>query len=376
MRVLAVTTWFPSASHRSTGAFVVKDLHALASLGHDVHLVHLRPPGQDPADPVVPGTGGPGEWAPIGITDIEMSTSRPDDVARAGRELAPLIASADLLHTMAFSALLPMALRRSPVPWVHTEHWSGLTAPATLPRAWRLLLPGLTPLLRAPDIVTAVCDYLAEPIRGVRGRRPVQVVPCIVPAPARVKPRPAPDGEIAMVSVGGLIERKDPLLAVDVVRELGRRGHPARLTLVGQGPLADAVRQRAVALDVADRVELTGVLDAAGVAERLAAADLFLGPTRGDNFFVSCAEALVHGRPVVVGSTGGQVEYIDPGVGQTVDTQDAAAYADAVLAVLDRAEGRTAQDIADTIGDRFSMPAVAEGYAGAHRAAEQGRGPR
>ena len=31
----------------------------------------------------------------------------------------------------------------------------------------------------------------------------------------------------------------------------------------------------------------------------LARADLFLGPTRSDNFYVSAAEAVVSGRPVV-----------------------------------------------------------------------------
>lgn len=362
MRVLAVTTWFPSPSHRGTGSFVVKDLHALASLGHDVHLVHLRPPGQEPAEAVVPGTGGPGQPAAIGVTDVEMATTRPDRVAAAGQALAPMVAHADLLHTMAFSALLPMTLRRSPVPWVHTEHWSGLTAPDTLPAGWRLALPTLTPLLRGPDVVTAVCEYLASPIRSVRRSRPTEIVPCIVPVPEPVPPRPAPSGETAMVGVGALVERKDPVLAVQVVHELVRRGRPARLTLVGQGPLADAVRQAATALGVGDRVELTGVLDAAGVARELASADLFLGPTRGDNFFVSCAEALVAGRPVVVGSTGGQGEYIDQRVGQTVDRQDAAAYADAVEAVLARAEGLSAQQVSDTVGQRFSPAAVAAGY--------------
>lgn len=36
---------------------------------------------------------------------------------------------------------------------------------------------------------------------------------------------------------------------------------------------------------------LTGNLDAAGVRAELARADVFIGPTRGDNFFVSAAEA-------------------------------------------------------------------------------------
>jgi glycosyltransferase involved in cell wall biosynthesis len=360
MRVLAVTTWFPTPSHPAVGAFVVKDTAAIAGLGHDVQVVHLAPPHQ-----LAPGDLGRHEAGGLPVTRIAMSTSHPGQIAAAGREVRELATHADLVHTMAFSTLLPTAGWRSPVPWVHTEHWSGLTAPRTLPVAWRLLLPGLTPLLRAPDVVTAVCDYLADPIRAVRRHRPTHVVPCIVPVPEPVPARPAEDGETALVGVGALVEGKDPVLAVEVVHELARRGHPARLTLVGQGELEGSVRHRAAELGLSDQVVLTGVLDAEGVRRELASADLFLGPTRGDNFFVSCAEALVAGRPVVVG-TGGQKEYIDPRVGRTVDRQHVGAYADAVLDVLETTRGLTAQDISGTVGRRFSVEVVADGYQAAY----------
>src|SRR5690606_32712260 len=134
----------------------------------------------------------------------------------------------------------------------------------------------------------AVCDYLAEPIRQQRQQKPTYVVPCIVPVPDPVAERPAPREEIRLIGVGALVERKDPLLAVDVVAELGRWHRPARLTLVGDGDLREEVRSHAAQLGVADRVRLTGPLDRTGVLAELAAADLFLGPTRGDNFFVSC----------------------------------------------------------------------------------------
>ncbi len=367
MRVLAVSTWLPTDGHPATGTFVVKDAQAVASLGHDVALVHLVPPAQVDA-PMRAELGG------LPVTRVPMATHSPADIAAAGRTLRAMAAKADLLHTMAFSSLLPTAGWRSPVPWVHTEHWSGLTAPQTLPLAWRLLLPSLTPLLRAPDVVTAVCEYLAAPIRRVRGGGPTMVVPCVVPR-AEVHPRPLLGGELRVVDVGALVPRKDPLLAVDVVAELGRRGRPARIRFVGQGELADQVEKRAVALGIPDRVELAGSLDREGVLRELAAADLFLGPTRGDNFFVSCAEAVLAGRPVVVGATGGQGEYLDPRVGVSVATQSATAYADAVEQMLDRASGLTAQQISDTVGDRFEGPVVAQGYAEAYELAAQRRSP-
>lgn len=373
MRVLAVTTWLPTPSHPSVGAFVVQDATAIAGLGHDVHLVHLVPPHQlDPAER---------RWGPartsvgdLPVTRIPMSTTRPGQLGAAGRQLRAMAAHADVVHTMAFSALLPLAWWRPEAPWVHTEHWSGLTAPQTLPRSWRLALPALKRLFSRPDVVTAVCDYLADPIREVRGERPTRVVPCIVPVPEPVPARPPERGDVAMVDIGALIERKDPLLAVDVVAELRGRGIPATLALVGQGDLRGRVERRVRDLDLTDAVRLTGPLDRVAVLTELARADLFLGPTRGDNFFVSCAEALVSGRPVVVGATGGQGEYIAPQAGETVPEQTPVAYADAVQRVLARAQGLTAQDIADTIGQRFSVDAVAQGYQAAYDLAVATRG--
>lgn len=368
MRILAVTTWLPTPGSPSTGSFVVKDSQAIAGLGHEVHLVHLMPPAQYaeglPEQDTIDG---------LPVTRVPMGTTRPWQIAQAARHLKGMAASADLVHTMAFSTLLPMATWRPDAPWVHTEHWSGLTAPQTLSIAERAALPVLRRLLARPDVVTAVCDYLALPIRQVRAGTSTVVVPCIVPVPDPVPPRPADEGLLTLVSVGGLIERKDPLLAVETLAELLIRGHDAELTFVGQGPLRDEITARAHHLDITDRVRLTGSLDRAGVLDHLARAQLFIGPTRGDNFFVSCAEALVAGRPVVVGSTGGQGEYIDPAVGQTVDTPSAAAYADAVESVARRTQGLSAQEISDTVGQQFSVEAVAAGYQDAYDLAVEQR---
>lgn len=363
MRVLAVTTWLPTPSHPAMGSFVIKDARAIASLGHQVVVAHLVPPHQQDETRPLPQQA---EIEGLPVLRIPMSTTRPGQILAARRALRPLIGRAELLHTMAFSSLLPLAGLgpRLPVPWVHTDHWSGLTTPESLPRAWRTALPALLPLLRGPDVATAVVERLARPVREARGEdRPTLVIPCVVPAPAGgPPPRRQTDGTIDLVGVGGLVEGKDPLLAVDVVAELGRRGHPARLRLVGDGPLADAVRRRAVERGISDRVTLVGTLDRAGVLAELARADLFLGPTRSDNFYVSAAEAIVSGRPVVAGANGGHAEYLDPSVSRLVPVQDATAYADAVLDLLATTADLAAGDIAATLAGRFEPERVAQGY--------------
>ncbi|MBZ2196456.1 glycosyltransferase [Occultella gossypii] len=368
MRIVAVTTWFPTERATSSGAFVEKDVAAIAARpGIDsVDVLHLVPPHQDDGSRAFTHNG-------IRVRRVPMSTRSPLDILTVARSLGVLLAGADVVHTMAFSSLLPFRMHRPDVPWVHTEHWSGLTTPATLPLAGRAALPLLKPLLRMPDVVTGVCEYLAAPIRAVRGDAATAVVPCIVPPREHLTPRPMrPRAPMRLVAVGGLVERKDPLLAVDTIAELARRGVTAELTWVGGGELHDQVVRRARKRKVGHLIRLAGTADSAGVSAALDAADLFFLPTRADNFCVSAAEALVHGRPVVVGATGGQGEYIRPEVGTLVDVQDAEAYADAIVETERRTRHLNASDVAGTIGDAFSAARVGAGYVAAYAAAAAG----
>src|SRR5690606_41390441 len=117
--------------------------------------------------------------------------ARPVRLVVPGRVLRAMAGHGGLVHSMAFSRLLPFAVGGLGAPWVHTEHWSGLTAAQLLPGWWQRLLPVLSRLLARPEVVTAVCDYLAAPIREVGGVKETTVGPSIVPVPGPVPPRPA-----------------------------------------------------------------------------------------------------------------------------------------------------------------------------------------
>ncbi len=370
MRVTAVTTWFPTTRAPARGSFVVRDVHAIAALPEvdEVRLVHLVPPADDDGTRRLVHEG-------IEVLRIPMTVSDPRSIARAARALRTAVAGADVVHTMALSSVLPFVLRRPCAAWIHTEHWSALTTPASLSGPARAALPALVRLLRRPDTVTAVCELLARPIRAVRGAAPTTVVPCIVePGPLMTR-RDRADGTLRLVSTGGLIERKDPLVAVATVAELVARGVDVRLTWLGDGPLREATLERARALGVDDRVELPGNVDGERVRAELGGADLFFGPTRADNFFVSAAEALVAGRPVVLGATGGQGEYVRASVGRLVDVQDPVAYADAIMDLDAATRDLDAAQIAATIGHAFSSATVGRRYGEVYAAALQ-RAPR
>lgn len=375
MRVLVVTTWYPTPSSPGTGVFVARDAAALATR-HDVRVLHLVAPslaaagesgsasstGSVPTQGYAVGPAGDGGAPPV--ERLVMDPRRPDHVLRAARRVREAVAEADVLHTMAISTLLPMATWRPDVPWVHTEHWSGLGAPETLGRGMRAARLAVRPLLTRPDVVAVVGEELAASVRELRGG-PVVVVPNIVEAPGEPAPRRDADvdladrGPLELVAVGGLVDRKDPLRAVDAIAELRRRGVDARLTWVGTGPLHDAVEGRARSLGVPAR--LTGPLPPADVAGVLAGSDLFLLPTRAETFCVAAAEALAAGRPVVVGDSGGPRAFVRPPTGRLVAPgAPPADWADAVEQVWTDARTLSAEEVAADVRARYGPEAWVE----------------
>jgi len=358
VRILVVTPWFPTTTAPQSGLFVAREAAALAAV-HDVRVLHLdwtgRPEDETPA-------------TPHPTRRVVLRRSRPLDFLRARRVVHRAARGADVLHTHALPGLLPWIVGRpGAAAWVHSEHWSGLTAPETLGRGERALLRPLARLLDRPDAVVAESGRLAEAIRRHR-RAPVDIVPCVVPASPVT---PWPDAE-HLVGVGGLIPRKGPLLAVEAVAALRRRGRDTTLTWVGDGPQRAEVEARAAQLGVADAVTFTGVLPSDEVAQQLDAARLFLLPTQGDNFCVVAAEAISHGRPIVSGAATGAVDYAQPHVSRFVATASADAYAEAIEDLLAATAGSSPRAVADTVRDRFTPETVRILLEGVYRRAGVG----
>jgi glycosyltransferase involved in cell wall biosynthesis len=105
------------------------------------------------------------------------------------------------------------------------------------------------------------------------------------------------------------------------------------LEVVGDG-MARRDVERALA-PIARRVVWSGVLEAAAVAERLAAADLCVWPAINEAFGMALLEAQASGLPVVAGAGGGVGAVVVPQeTGLLVAPGDAAAFAEAVRSLI------------------------------------------
>jgi glycosyltransferase involved in cell wall biosynthesis len=133
-----------------------------------------------------------------------------------------------------------------------------------------------------------------------------------VPVPAPVGPERRAEarrgvgleeGEIGILFVGRLEERKDPLGAIAAVEAARARGSRLVLLIAGSGPLAQEVAARA-----GPGVRALGHRD--DLADLYAAADLFLLPSHREGMSFALLEAMARGLAPVVADGTGNVETV------------------------------------------------------------------
>jgi glycosyltransferase involved in cell wall biosynthesis len=96
------------------------------------------------------------------------------------------------------------------------------------------------------------------------------------------------------VFVGSLIDRKNPMVALEAAARSGKR-----ITFIGDGPWLPGLRSAADGLSHADRVHFAGWLPPREVRRRLLRAELLCVPSADEGFSMSYLEALSCGAPVI-----------------------------------------------------------------------------
>jgi glycosyltransferase involved in cell wall biosynthesis len=351
MRSLVVTAWFPDRDVPSRTPFVLEHCWSLQEAGHEVAAVHvvIGRTRQESVQEVYEG---------VPVTRVWLDVADPRSYARVARTIARGLRGADVLHTMAFSAVLLagpswVLLRR---PWVHTEHWNGVVNPASVGPLWERLAWSRH-ALRLPHAVTGVTRELADEMARFARPGATHVVPCVVDNPFPVVPFPAAP-PLRLVGVGAFIERKRPLLALETVAELVERGTDVHYTMVGAGPLLEQARRRARELGIAERVEFTGPVAPARVFQEMSRAHVFFLPSAQENFFTAVAESLAAGRPAAVPLSGGFDDYCTDENSVLTDSWDPQELADAVLLAWERFRDVDPARVAGTVRERFSRGAV------------------
>lgn len=164
----------------------------------------------------------------------------------------------------------------------------------------------------------------------------LQVVHCGIDRHVFAQPRPLPPGPgpghpLQLVSIGRFVEQKGQMMLLEA---MARVRQPMHLRLVGDGPLAPAIRQTIARLGIADRVSLPGWMDEGQVAEALSQAHVMVMPSFAEGLPVALMEAMAAARPCITTYVAGIPELVlDRRTGWLVP----AGSADALAAALDEA---------------------------------------
>ena len=150
----------------------------------------------------------------------------------------------------------------------------------------------------------------------------------------------APEGTY-LLTVGSLSERKGAHLVLEALERLAGSFPNLRYLLVGgggaEGDEREALRRRAAALGVVDRVVFAGPRRREELPDWDNAADLFVLPSSLEGCPNVVLEALACGTPVVATAAGGIPQLLaDPETGVIVPSRDGAAVAAGLAAALAR----------------------------------------
>lgn len=143
-----------------------------------------------------------------------------------------------------------------------------------------------------------------------------------------------------LLFVGNLLPVKNPLFLLRAHAELNLRRMnlgkaPARLHLIGEGPMGNDLRKEVYRLSSQESVEFFGRQSPEQVAIHMNAADVFCLSSRNEGFPNVLLEAMACGLPIVSTDVGGIREKIDtPSTGYLVTEGCLDAYVDAIQSAL------------------------------------------
>ncbi|MDP3629817.1 MAG: glycosyltransferase [Actinomycetota bacterium] len=326
-RLLVVSNMWPSEKNPVFGVFVARHVQALRMQGAEVQVVANT-------DARTGRVAAARKYFSLLIRAVAAARRGRFD-AVVGHYLYPTAAIARFIASMA------------DVPLVLVAHGSDTQSVGRADFFGRKGREALSAAALVVTVSTALRDNLRE-----RNLLPVGVQSAVInmgvddtvffPRASAREQLCGDADERVVLFAGNLVKSKGIDLLLEAFFSLLDADSADRLILVGEGPLRGWIEQRISDVtvregrpDPAQRVTLTGRLHQHDLALWMAAADVFVLPSRTEGLGLVLLEAMACGTPCVASRVGGIPEVLDaPACGRLVSPDDAGALAGAIAEVL------------------------------------------
>jgi glycosyltransferase involved in cell wall biosynthesis len=197
----------------------------------------------------------------------------------------------------------------------------------------------------------AVAEHLVA--RGIAPKGRIAILPNGID-PARFDPASVPSvgdrSDRVVGAIGRLHPQKGFLPLLEIFRRVVDRYPVARLEIVGEGPLREALEGRIAQLGLQGRAILLGRVPYDQMPRTIASWDLFAMPSRWEGFGIAAAEAMAMEKPVIASALEGLLELVEDGrSGYLLPPGATDAWCDAIVGLLEDREkcrqmGRAARE--------------------------------
>ena len=368
MKIFMISRGYPSKRDPQWGCFEKDQAEALQAAGHEVVVLsvdsrfrwYYRPLGithrfvngiHSYDSFLIPGaiTGLFGKKVNIAIKHLQLN--------RLFKQAVRMHGNPDLLyaHYMTLINLaIPQHLQYN-IPLVGIEHWSEMGKEIVKPSVVKLA-KNTYPYVN--QLIT-VSDSLRNNIKKWVGNDAL-VVHNMVGKEFTYQPNNTPH-PLTFVTTGSLIYRKGFDLLIEALRRVNNQLPKGwQCNIIGGGEKLAELQQQIDKAQLHNHILLVGQKNKQEIVQFLQQSDIFVLPSRGENFSVAVLEALACGLPVIASICGGIRECIADHNGLLFPVDDTDALANAILHMATHLSDYDRKAIADDCQARFSPEVIAK----------------